>query len=163
MTEKIWTRAELESQVQKVKKQNKTIVFTNGCFDILHAGHVHYLQETASLADFFIVGVNSDDSVKRLEKSPARPLQNESSRSAVMSALGCVDAVVVFDEDTPKQIIEIITPDVLVKGGDYEIKDIVGADWVTQHGGRVTTIEFLPGYSTTAIEKKIIAENQSNS
>jgi rfaE bifunctional protein nucleotidyltransferase chain/domain len=162
MTEKIWTRAELESQVQKVKKQNKTIVFTNGCFDILHAGHVHYLQETASLADFFIVGVNSDDSVKRLEKSPARPLQNESSRSAVMSALGCVDAVVVFDEDTPKQIIEIITPDVLVKGGDYEIKDIVGADWVTQHGGRVTTIEFLPGYSTTAIEKKIIAENQSN-
>jgi rfaE bifunctional protein nucleotidyltransferase chain/domain len=162
MTEKIWTREKLESQVQKVKNLNKTIVFTNGCFDILHAGHVHYLQETASLADFFIVGVNSDNSVKRLEKSAARPLQNESSRSAVMSALGCVDAVVVFDENTPKEIIEIITPDVLVKGGDYEIKDIVGADWVTQHGGRVTTIEFLPGYSTTAVEKKIIDQHQSN-
>ena len=162
MTEKIWNREQLESQVQKVKNQNKTIVFTNGCFDILHAGHVHYLQKTASLADFFIVGVNSDDSVKRLEKSPARPLQNESSRSAVMSALGCVDAVVIFDEDTPKEIIEKITPNILVKGGDYEIKDIVGADWVIQNGGRVTTIEFLPGYSTTAIEKKIIAEHQLN-
>lgn len=162
MTEKIWTQEQLEAQIQKIKSQNKTIVFTNGCFDILHAGHVHYLQKTASLADFFIVGVNSDDSVKRLEKSPARPLQNESSRSTVMSALACVDAVVVFDEDTPKEIIEIITPDVLVKGGDYEIKDIVGADWVTQHGGRVTTIEFLPGYSTTAIEKKIISEHQLN-
>src|SRR6056300_259601 len=98
MTEKIWNREKLELQVQKVKNQNKTIVFTNGVFDILHAGHVHYLQQTASLADFFIVGLNSDESVQRLDKSPARPLQSQSSRAAVLSALACVDAVVIFDE-----------------------------------------------------------------
>ena len=163
MKEKIWTRQNLENEVNLVKQQGKTIVFTNGCFDILHAGHIHYLEETSKLADFFIVALNSDDSVKRLDKSPARPLQNEQSRSAVMSALSFVDAVVIFNEDTPKEIIEAITPDVLVKGGDYDIKDIVGADWVTSHGGRVTTIDFLPGYSTTAIEQMIIAENQSKS
>ena len=163
MKEKIWTRQNLENEVNLVKQQGKTIVFTNGCFDILHAGHIHYLEETSKLADFFIVALNSDDSVKRLDKSPARPLQNEQSRSAVMSALSFVDAVVIFYENTPKEIIEAITPDVLVKGGDYDIKDIVGADWVTSHGGRVTTIDFLPGYSTTAIEQKIIAENQSKS
>lgn len=163
MKEKIWTRQNLENEVNLVKQQGKTIVFTNGCFDILHAGHIHYLEETSKLADFFIVALNSDDSVKRLDKSPARPLQNEQSRSAVMSALSFVDAVVIFNEDTPKEIIEAITPNVLVKGGDYDIQDIVGADWVTSHGGRVTTIDFLPGYSTTAIEQKIIAENQSKS
>ncbi len=152
----IWSRNDLQTQVANLKKNGKSIVFTNGVFDILHAGHVHYLQQTASLADFFIVGLNSDESVQRLDKSPARPLQSQSSRAAVLSALACVDAVVIFDEDTPKEIIEIITPNVLVKGGDYKIDDIVGGDWVKEHGGVVTTINFLPGYSTTSIEKKIL-------
>lgn len=153
---KIWNRSEVAELAEGVRQQGKRIVFTNGCFDILHAGHVAYLQEAASLGDFLVVAVNSDDSVKRLEKSPARPLQNEYSRSHVMAALGCVGAVVVFDEDTPLEIISEIKPDVLVKGADYTIDKIVGADVVLQNGGEVKTIAFLPGYSTTAIEKKIL-------
>ncbi len=152
----IWNRDNLHVHVEPLKKNHTSIVFTNGVFDILHAGHVHYLQETAALADFFIVGLNSDNSVQRLDKSPARPLQSQESRAAVLMALACVDAVVIFEEDTPKEIIEIITPNVLVKGGDYQIDQIVGADWVKKHGGQVTTINFLPGFSTTRIEKKII-------
>lgn len=157
----IWSRSDLQSQVSNLKMSGKSIVFTNGVFDILHAGHVHYLQETAALADFFIVGLNSDESVQRLDKSPARPLQSQSSRAAVLTALACVDAVVIFEEDTPEEIIEIITPNVLVKGGDYKIEDIVGGDWVKKHGGIVTTINFLPGYSTTSIEKKILESFRS--
>lgn len=153
---KIWNRYEVAELAEGLRQQGKRIVFTNGCFDILHAGHVAYLQEAASLGDFLVVAVNSDDSVKRLEKSPARPLQNEYSRSHVMAALGCVGAVVVFDEDTPLEIISEIKPDVLVKGADYTIDKIVGADVVLQNGGEVKTIAFLPGYSTTAIEKKIL-------
>lgn len=153
---KIWNRYEVAELAEGVRQQGKRIVFTNGCFDILHAGHVAYLQEAASLGDFLVVAVNSDDSVKRLEKSPARPLQNEYSRSHVMAALGCVGAVVVFDEDTPLEIISEIKPDVLVKGADYTVDKIVGADVVIQNGGEVKTIAFLPGYSTTAIEKKIL-------
>jgi rfaE bifunctional protein nucleotidyltransferase chain/domain len=139
-----------------VKSQGKKIVFTNGCFDILHAGHVKYLEEASQLGDFFVVAINTDESVQRLEKSPARPLQNEFSRTHVMASLGFVDAVVLFNEDTPKEIIEIMTPDILVKGADYTIENIVGADWVIKHGGAVKTIEFLPGFSTSAVEKKII-------
>lgn len=157
MTEvKIWNRAEAAALAQKTHDEGKRIVFTNGCFDILHAGHVAYLQEAAALGDFLVVAVNSDDSVKRLEKSPARPLQNEYSRSHVMAALGCVGAVVIFDEDTPARLIEEIKPDVLVKGADYTIENIVGADFVLNNGGQVKTIAFLPGFSTTAIEKKIL-------
>ncbi len=153
---KIWPLNELAQRCAEIKTQGKNIVFTNGVFDILHAGHIHYLEQTASMADFFIVALNSDESVQRLDKSPARPLQSQDSRAAVMSALSCVDAVVIFNDDTPKEIIEIITPKVLVKGGDYQIDQIVGAEWVKQHGGEVTTVAFLPGYSTTRIEKKII-------
>lgn len=153
---KIWPYDQITTKVNEIKSQGKSIVFTNGCFDIIHAGHVKYLAETAELADFLIVAVNSDASVKRMEKSPARPLQNEFSRSHVMASFAFVDAVIVFTEDTPKEIIEIITPHVLVKGGDYTVENIVGADWVMQHGGQVKTIEFLPGYSTSAIEKKIL-------
>ncbi len=153
---KIWPLNELAQRSAEIKKQGKNIVFTNGVFDILHAGHIHYLEETASMADFFIVALNSDESVQRLDKSPARPLQSQDSRAAVMSALACVDAVVIFNDDTPKEIIEMITPNILVKGGDYAIDQIVGANWVTQHGGKVTTVNFLPGYSTTRIEQKII-------
>jgi cytidyltransferase-like protein len=157
---KIWTIEECESKIKEIKNQGKTIVFTNGCFDIIHAGHVHYLNETSQLADFMIVAINSDESVQRMEKSPARPLQNQVSRSLVMSAFEFVDAVVIFNEDTPLEIIQTITPNVLVKGGDYTIDTIVGADWVIQHGGQVKTIEFVPGFSTTAIEKKILAAHQ---
>ena len=154
--DKIWDSSSIESKINLVKSQGKKIVFTNGCFDILHAGHVKYLEEASQLGDFFVVALNTDESVQRLDKSPARPLQNEFSRTHVMASLGFVDAVVLFNEDTPKEIIEIMTPDILVKGADYTIENIVGADWVIKHGGAVKTIEFLPGFSTSAIERKII-------
>jgi rfaE bifunctional protein nucleotidyltransferase chain/domain len=157
---KIWTYNQIEGEISKLKSKGQKIVFTNGCFDILHAGHVQYLEEAAALGDFLVVALNTDESVQRLDKSPARPLQNEYSRSHVMASLSFVGAVVLFNEDTPKNIIEFITPDILVKGADYEVSNIVGADWVLKHGGQVKTIEFLPGYSTTAIEKKIIAANK---
>jgi rfaE bifunctional protein nucleotidyltransferase chain/domain len=159
--DKIWKREEAMNHASKIKQEGKRIVFTNGCFDILHAGHVTYLQEAAALGDFLVVGINSDDSIKRLEKSPARPLQNEFSRTAVMAALGCVGAVVVFDEDTPLQLIQAVKPDVLVKGADYKIEDIVGAAEVLSWGGEVKTIDFLPGYSTSSIEKKILDANRN--
>jgi len=146
----------MDLHLSQIQSENKSIVFTNGCFDIVHAGHIQYLFETSKLADYLIVGINSDNSVKRLEKSPARPLQNEFSRSSVIAALGFVDAVILFDQDTPKQLIERITPKVLVKGSDYKIEDIVGSEWVISHGGEVKTIDFLPGYSTSSIERKIL-------
>lgn len=146
----------MDLHLSQIHAANKSIVFTNGCFDIVHAGHIQYLFETSKLADYLIVGINSDNSVKRLEKSPARPLQNEFSRSSVIAALGFVDAVILFDQDTPKQLIERITPKVLVKGSDYKVEDIVGSEWVISHGGEVKTIDFLPGYSTSSIERKIL-------
>lgn len=158
--QKIWSRDEAQSKAAAVKQAGKRLVFTNGCFDIMHAGHVAYLQEAAGLGDFLLVAVNSDDSIRRLEKSPARPLQNEFSRSRVMAALSFVDAVIVFDEDTPKELIADVMPDVLVKGADYKIEDIVGAKEVLANGGDVKTIAFLPGYSTSAIEKKILEANR---
>ena len=154
---KIWTWDEAKSRIEQFQQTGKKMVFTNGCFDILHAGHVHYLEAAAELGDGLLVALNTDESVQRLEKSPARPLQSETSRSQVMAALGFVTGVVLFNEDTPKEIIEYITPHILVKGADYSIENIVGADWVIQHGGEVKTLEFLPGYSTTQIEKKILA------
>lgn len=154
---KIWTWDEAKSCIEQFQLVGKKMVFTNGCFDILHAGHVHYLEAAAELGDGLLVALNTDESVQRLEKSPARPLQSETSRSHVMAALGFVTGVVLFNEDTPKEIIEYITPHILVKGADYSIENIVGADWVIQHGGEVKTLEFLPGYSTTQIEKKILA------
>jgi D-glycero-beta-D-manno-heptose 1-phosphate adenylyltransferase len=154
---KIWTWDEAKSHISQFRAEGKKMVFTNGCFDILHAGHVHYLEAAAELGDGLLVALNTDESVQRLEKSPARPLQSETSRSHVMAALGFVTGVVLFNQDTPKEIIEYITPQILVKGADYSIENIVGADWVLQHGGEVKTLDFLPGYSTTQIEKKILA------
>jgi rfaE bifunctional protein nucleotidyltransferase chain/domain len=158
--QKIWSRDEAQSKAAAVKQAGKRLVFTNGCFDIMHAGHVAYLEEAAGLGDFLLVAVNSDDSIRRLGKSPARPLQNEFSRSRVMAALSFVDAVIVFDEDTPKELIADVMPDVLVKGADYKIEDIVGAKEVLANGGDVKTIAFLPGFSTSAIEKKILEANR---
>ena len=160
-TGKIWKSEDAGKMAAAQKAAGKRIVFTNGCFDILHAGHVTYLQEAAALGDFLVVGSNSDDSVKRLEKSPARPLQNEFSRTTVMAALQCVGAVIVFNEDTPLELIQAVKPDVLVKGADYKIEDIVGAKEVLAGGGEVKTLEFLPGFSTSSIEKKILDANRS--
>jgi D-glycero-beta-D-manno-heptose 1-phosphate adenylyltransferase len=129
-------------------------VFTNGCFDLLHYGHVHYLAEARGLGDALIVGINSQDSVQRL-KGSHRPIQEEQSRVYQIASLFFVDMVVVFDEDTPLALIQAITPDVLVKGGDWPIADIVGADWVTENGGEVRCLPFQAGFSTTLLEEKI--------
>ena len=130
------------------------IVFTNGCFDVLHFGHVYYLQQARQLGDLLVVGLNSDASVKRL-KGASRPINGEKERAYVLAALAFVDYVVVFEEDTPEKIIKKVKPDVLVKGGDYEISNIVGADFVQQNGGMVTTISFVEGFSSTQIIEKL--------
>jgi rfaE bifunctional protein, domain II len=132
----------------------KTIAFTNGVFDILHPGHIFSLSQAAKEADFLIVGLNSDDSVKRLKGSD-RPINNQESRSLILAALLMVDAVVIFDEDTPLQLINALRPDVLVKGGDYTIEQIVGAKEVIANGGRVVINPIVEGYSTTEIIKKL--------
>lgn len=147
-----------EAALKKLKSfrdGGKTIVFTNGCFDILHAGHVDYLSQARDLGDCLVVGLNTDASVRRLEKAPGRPVNPQNARACVLAALGCVDVVVFFDESTPLDLITLVQPDVLVKGGDYTIDTIVGADLVSKRGGRVVTIPLLPGYSTTSIIQKL--------
>ncbi len=134
--------------------RKKTIVFTNGCFDILHKGHIEYLAKASELADIFVVGLNTDHSVQIL-KGPERPLQDQDSRSLILASLQFVDNVVLFDEETPYQLIKSLLPDILVKGADYKVEDIVGYDIVTKNGGKVITIDYLPGYSTSAIVKKL--------
>lgn len=132
----------------------KTVAFTNGVFDILHPGHVFSLSQAAQEADYLIVGLNSDDSVKRL-KGKNRPINNQESRSLILAALLMVDAVVIFDEDTPLELINAIRPDVLVKGGDYTIEQIVGAKEVIANGGRVVINPIVEGYSTSEVIKKL--------
>jgi len=134
--------------------QHEKVVFTNGCFDILHRGHVDYLNKAADLGTKLIVAINSDKSVTGI-KSPSRPIQDELSRAEIMASLGCVDAVIIFDESTPYNLISLLVPDILVKGADYKAEEIVGYDVVVAHGGQVLTLDFLPGYSTSLIEKKI--------
>jgi D-beta-D-heptose 7-phosphate kinase/D-beta-D-heptose 1-phosphate adenosyltransferase len=129
------------------------IVFTNGCFDILHPGHIAYMKQAKALGDRLIVAVNTDASVKRL-KGEKRPINHLVHRMSVLEGVGAIDWVTWFDQDTPKEIIEFLTPDVLVKGGDYTVDTIVGADHVLAHGGEVKVLTFVDGYSTTAIIKK---------
>ena len=136
------------------KKHDKKIVFSNGCFDIVHAGHVDYLEKAKGLGDYLVIGLNTDDSVSRI-KGPLRPIIDEANRSVLIASLACVDMVVFFNDDTPYELIKTILPDILVKGKDYEISNIVGADIVMQHGGKVETIELTEGLSTTSIIKKI--------
>ncbi len=138
------------------QKANKTVIFTNGCFDILHKGHITYLAKAALLGDILIIGLNDDYSVEAQQKDPNRPLQDESSRALVLSALLFVNAVILFNQATPLELIKLLTPDILVKGSDYKLKDIVGAKEVLAYGGRVETIELVAGYSTTAIAKKMV-------
>lgn len=160
ITNKIWDRQNAATLADELRSKGKKLVFTNGVFDILHAGHVNYLADAADLADCLIIGVNSDDSVKRLGKSPARPLQSQLSRSMVLASLQWVYAVVIFNEDTPAELIEEIKPDVLVKGSDYRVENIAGANGVLSRGGQVKTIQLLDGFSTTAIENKILEEHR---
>ena len=136
------------------KKEHKKIVFTNGCFDLVHRGHLDYLAKAAALGDKLMVGLNTDNSVKRL-KGDSRPIVDEYSRAFLLASLCFVDAVMLFDEDTPYNLIQTVQPDVLVKGADYQIDNIIGADIVQQKGGEIVTIEFLPDFSTSAIIEKI--------
>lgn len=152
---KIKLISELVTEIENLKKQGKSIVFTNGCFDILHKGHVDYLAKAADKGDVLIVAVNSDDSVKRLGKSPSRPIQDENARAYLIAALESVSYVLIFDEDTPFEIISLLKPNVLVKGSDYAVENIVGSDIVIKNGGKVETIDFIEGYSTSKIEQKI--------
>ena len=132
------------------RPRDQTVVFTNGCFDLLHRGHIEHLAQAGTLGDVLVVGLNSDASVRRL-KGAARPQVAEADRAAALAALGSVDAVTVFDEDTPLEVIRALLPDVLVKGGDYDLDGIVGRELVEETGGEVRVLPFLEGYSTTEI------------
>lgn len=140
--------------VAKWKQDGEKIVFTNGCFDLLHFGHIHYLAESRDLGTKLVIGLNSSASVSRL-KGPHRPINDEKTRAHMLAALKMVDLVVIFKQDTPLELIQLLTPDVLVKGGDWQPEQIVGSAWVLQNGGEVHSLRFLEGYSTTNIEKKI--------
>ena len=160
---KKYSLSDLLVAVSKWKNQGLNICFTNGCFDILHLGHVSYLSSAAELSDILVVGVNSDRSVRALEKAPNRPVNKESQRALIVASLESVDAVVVFDEDTPLDLISKIMPNVLVKGGDYDPhqeksdhpKYIVGRKEVIDNGGEVKTIELVEGFSTTNVIHKL--------
>jgi D-glycero-beta-D-manno-heptose 1-phosphate adenylyltransferase len=144
----------LAAVVQKWRKAGKKIVFTNGCFDLIHVGHVLYLESAAALGDKLVIGLNSDASVRRL-KGPTRPINDQNNRSYVLAALRSVDAVIIFDEDDPERLIKEVCPDILVKGGDWRPDQIIGSDFVLKNGGEVRSLQFVDGYSTTSIEKKI--------
>lgn len=151
---KILNKEELTRLIAIWRFQGKKIVWTNGCFDLLHLGHIDYLSKSKDQGNVLIVGVNTDASVKRIKKE-GRPITDEKSRANIIAALCFVDAVILFNEDTPYEMIKLIQPDVLVKGSDYKAEDIVGYDVVKTRGGEIVTIDFLAGYSTTGIEEKI--------
>lgn len=153
---KLITNAELSGLVELLKTNGQKIVFTNGCFDILHPGHVHYLQKAKKLGDVLILGLNSDESIKLL-KGSNRPINKLSDRIAMLTALEVIDFVIVFAEETPLNLITKIKPDTLVKGGDYTIGTIVGSEFVIDNGGKVEVIPFLEGYSSTKLIEKIKA------
>lgn len=154
LNNKIVSREELKWILSRWNLKDEKIVFTNGCFDLLHQGHIDYLAKAADLGTKLVVGINTDSSVKRLEKGENRPIQDEKSRAIIMAALHFVSLVVLFDEATPLSLIELIKPQVLVKGSDYKIENIVGHEVVLKHGGEVKTIDFLDGFSTTKIIDK---------
>jgi len=151
---KIVSLSSLKSDVENWKSEGKKIVFTNGCFDILHYGHIHFLSMAKEEGDILIVGLNTDDSVTKL-KGESRPINNEKSRSFLMASLDFVDRVCLFGEDTPQILIDEIVPDILVKGGDYKTEEIVGFNTVTKNGGKVIALDYVEGYSTSSLEDKI--------
>ncbi len=150
ITRKILKGEALDRWLAVMSFKRRSIVFTNGCFDILHSGHIQYLAQASALGDCLVIGLNSDTSVK-LIKGPSRPYMDENTRALILAALGFVCAVVLFDEDTPYNLIKKIRPQVLVKGGDYKVEDIVGYDIVKGKGGNVLTLPFVEGYSSTNI------------
>ena len=149
------TKDDAIALVQQARGSGKTIVFTNGVFDILHPGHVRYLRDARALGDLLVVGINSDRSVRTLGKAPDRPIIPEQERAEILEALAAVDAVVVFDEETPHEIVSALQPDILVKGADWAADAIVGRDIVEKRGGRVVRVPLEPGHSTTALVEKI--------
>lgn len=153
---KLFELPELLEKISRWRRENQKIVFTNGCFDLLHPGHVSLLRQAASFGDKLIVGLNSDESVRRL-KGASRPIQTESSRAMLLSALHAVDAVVIFGEDTPEELVHAIRPDVLVKGSDYEIQNVAGARFVQSYGGQVKLVDLVEGCSTTSLAARIKA------
>ena len=155
MSDKIMTAAQLAPVLEHARAQKKRIVFTNGCFDLMHVGHTRYLQAARTLGDLLVVGVNSDASVRHLNKGVDRPIVPEAQRAEVLAALGCVDYVVIFSEPDPGALITALQPDVLVKGGDWAINQIVGRETVEARGGIVTTIPLVPGLSTTSLLQRI--------
>ena len=152
---KIKTLEEAIQECERVKGLGKRVVFTNGCFDILHPGHTRYLYSAKDLGDFLVVALNSDHSV-RIIKGPKRPILGEQARAELLAALECVDLIVIFDEDNPLRVISDLLPDILVKGGDWAEDEIIGADVVKKRGGEVKRIPFVTGFSTTDIIKKIV-------
>ena len=160
--------AEIEQRIVKLgtpcnylelwRKENQKIVFTNGCFDLVHRGHLDYLAKAAALGDKLIIGLNTDNSVKRL-KGCTRPIVDEYSRAFLLASLCFVDAVMLFDEDTPYNLIQTVQPDILVKGADYQADEIVGSDIVKLKGGKIITLEFLPNFSTSAMIEKVVICN----
>ena len=156
---KVLDRARVGEVSEAAKASGKTVVFTNGCFDILHIGHVRYLQDARALGDILVVGLNSDDSVKRL-KGPERPVVSELERAEILAALECVDYLSIFPEDTPIELLEVVRPSIHVKGGDYKVEDLAEAPTVIKHGGRVEIVTFTStetqGQSTSNIIGRIV-------
>lgn len=160
--DKVFDRlSEALTTVNRWKSEGQKIVFTNGCFDLIHLGHVLYLEEAKSKGDRLVVGVNSDASVQKL-KGKHRPIKDDVSRMHILAALESVDMVLVFGENTPYELIKMLLPNVIVKGGDWKTDQIVGSDIVLSHGGEVLSLQFAEGYSTTALEQKIITSHLSN-
>ena len=151
---KIYTQSELVEQSKVWRNNGEKIVFTNGCFDLVHRGHIEVLANTADLGDKLVVGLNSDSSIQNL-KGKNRPIIDENSRAILLASLQFIDAIVLFSEDTPHQLIETILPDILVKGGDYKIEEIIGHEVVLQNGGEIILVPFIDGFSTTNIVNKI--------
>lgn len=158
-TQKIKTIAETKELAEELKKQNKTIVTTNGVFDILHLGHIKYLQQAKKLGDILIVAINSDDSVKQI-KGPERPINSQQSRAEVLAALSFVDYIVIFSETDPVKILSEIKPDIHIKGGDYNINQIIEKDIVEKNNGKIVLIPEIKGYSTTDLINKIIKNHK---
>jgi D-beta-D-heptose 7-phosphate kinase/D-beta-D-heptose 1-phosphate adenosyltransferase len=162
MREKIKTREELSKIIGEMKMKGKKIIFTNGCFDLLHIGHVRYLEEARSLGDLLVVGVNSDGSVRGL-KGPSRPILPQEERAEILSGLGCIDYVTIFDEPTPLNLISLLHPDVLVKGGDWTKEATVGWETVERTGGEVVILPFVEGSSTSHLIETILKRFQKTS
>ena len=155
MPTKVTTRDELVSLLAECRQRQQRVVFTNGCFDLMHIGHVRYLQAARNLGDLLVVGVNSDGSVRALSKGPDRPIVPDVQRAEVLAALACVDYVIIFSEPDPGALIAALQPDILVKGGDWPLDRIIGRDTVEARGGRVQTIPLVPGVSTTTLVQRI--------